>query len=158
MGSLILNQHQPLDASALLAELEQKDRLIEQLSEELMRYVRQPDTVATTGDRLLESPAARDMSETDAATADLQQLADRNRELEELLQELPDIYQEKFAARLDPVKAELERLRAENQRLRAEIKSLNYRLSVRSSTAADAVNLPNFATYDAGSASSIGHV
>ena len=148
-----MNQHHSSDPSALIAELEQKDRLIEQLSEELMRYVQQPDAISATGEGSPAAIAAESLPEH----AELLQLAARNRELEGLLQELPEIYQEKFAARLEPVRAELERLQAENQRLRAEVKSLNYRLSVRESAAATSVNLPSFATYDAGSVSSIGH-
>ncbi len=147
-----MNQHHSLDASALMAELEQKDLLIKQLSEELMRYVGQQSNVAETAGE------GRDDSAAIEAPADMRQLAERNRELESLLQELPEIYQEKFATRLEPVKAELDRLRAENQRLRAEMKSLNYRLSVRDGAAADSINLPSFATYDASSSSSINRV
>lgn len=164
-----MNQHQSSDSSVLLAELEQKDRLIEQLSEELMRYVQQPTIAANSAtaetaavlENAIETNGRLLLATGDRTERDLQELTARNQELAGLLRELPEIYQDKFATRLKPIEAKLERLQAENQKLRAEVKSLHYRLAVRSNVAAAAIaptNLPNFANHDTGSISSFGNV
>lgn len=161
-----MNQRQSLDSSALLAELEQKDRLIEQLSEELMRYLQQPaiapDSVATATATTGEVEASRQpLLAAGGDNRDLQELTARNQELTGLLQELPEIYQNKFACRLKPIEAELERLQVDNQKLRAEVKSLHYRLAVRNGLAAATstpVNLPSYVDRDPGSISSFGNV
>ena len=166
-----MNQHQSLDSSVLLAELEQKNRLIEQLSEELMRYMQQPaiaadravepDLSAGAGEAVASDAPSLELENDDRGNGDLQALATRNQELTKLLQELPEIYQNKFADRLKPIEAELDRLQADNQKLRAEVKSLNYRLAIRNGAPVAAntpVNLPNFANHDTSSISSFGNV
>jgi DNA repair exonuclease SbcCD ATPase subunit len=61
----------------------------------------------------------------------IQEMGDRNRMLEQVVQELPNIYRTKFAERIVPIKQKIEALQKENRQLHIELQSLSFRLSGR---------------------------
>jgi prefoldin subunit 5 len=75
----------------------------------------------------------------------VQELTDRSRMLEQVVQELPRIYRRKFAERMAPVKNKVEQLQRENRQIHAELQSVSYRLAVRSRRTNSKIELPNFA-------------
>jgi predicted nuclease with TOPRIM domain len=62
----------------------------------------------------------------------VQELTERSRMLEQVVQELPHIYRQKFAERMAPVREKVAMLQRENRQLHAELQSVSYRLAVRS--------------------------
>jgi nitrate/nitrite-specific signal transduction histidine kinase len=73
----------------------------------------------------------------------VQELGDRSRMLEQVVQELPKIYRQKFAERIAPVKEKVAQIQQENRRLHAELQSISYRLAVRTRRQ-NALDLPSF--------------
>jgi len=61
----------------------------------------------------------------------VQELTDRTRMLEQVVQELPTVYRQKFAERMTAVKQRVAEIQRENRRLQAELQSVSYRLAVR---------------------------
>ena len=61
----------------------------------------------------------------------VQELTDRSRMLEQVVQELPGVYRQKFAERIEPIKEKLDQLQKENRQLHTELQSVTYRLAVR---------------------------
>jgi chromosome segregation ATPase len=143
----------------LRQELQQKDLLVQQLSEELFRLVKDnagmsanPEIVrhqaleneqnasqfsqklAATQDQL--SYAQMQLETQQHETTELRQanteLCDRQRELEQVVEELSAVYRAKFAERMLQIKAKVEMLQRENRQLHAELQSLSYRLANRS--------------------------
>jgi DNA repair exonuclease SbcCD ATPase subunit len=144
----------------LLAELDLKDQLIEQLSQEIFRLVKinlklQTETLVSDQDQAPEREKTTQNLLKEEQQASLYQeeiiklqetvtnLTERNQTLEKLLEELPVVYREKFSAKMATVKAKIETLQRSNKQLYAELQSVSYRLAVRSRGQAS-VNLPQF--------------
>jgi len=152
--------------AALRAQLQQRDQLVEQLSRELYRLVQsrdralppaRPPEASLERDRHLRQQLAEieeqvrfyqeQISTRDAEIYRQQQtvqsLSERNRTLEQVVQELPQIYRQKFAERMQPVRDKVERLQRENRQLYAELQSTSYRLAVRDRASAQHLDLPD---------------
>ena len=149
------------DLSRLNEELEMRDQLVQQLSQELFRLVkgnttfmpkpeassRQMAEIRLLQDKLQhvqqqvtfyqEQITSRD-AEISQLRQSVQELSDRNLMLEQVVQELPQIYRQKFAERLMPVKEIVAMLQRENLKLYAELQSVSYRLALRNSNRYDA--------------------
>ncbi len=142
------------EISLLKVDLEQKDLLVQQLSEELFRLVKGNTAFLPNADvheqhseemRFLEEKLATVESQLMATQAQIQErdreavelrhtiqeMSDRNRMLEQVVQELPNIYRAKFAERIVPIKQKIEALQKENRQLHIELQSLSFRLSGR---------------------------
>jgi chromosome segregation ATPase len=138
----------------LKQELEQRDLLVQQLSEELFRLVKGnsafipsqeiseqhaenikilTNKLASVEDRLFV--AHTQLMDRDREIIELrqsvQELTDRAKMLEQVVQELPNVYRNKFAERMVPIKQKVEALQKENRQLHIELQSLSFRLSHR---------------------------
>ena len=74
----------------------------------------------------------------------VQELTDRTRMLEQVVQELPKVYRQKFEERIDPVRDKVKQLQQQNRQLQAELQSVSYRLAVRTRRSQE-LDLPSFA-------------
>jgi predicted nucleic acid-binding Zn-ribbon protein len=161
-------QHLQSEVVHLKDELQTRDQLVQQLSQELFRLVKQGNKTATaTGnstDRdLTEMRALRnqlqgmeeqvnfyqvELADRDAKITTLensiQGMSDRSDMLEKVVQELPNVYRQKFAERMAPVKEKVAQIQQENRKLHAELQSVSYRLAMRSRQAGQ-LDLPSFA-------------
>lgn len=173
-----MNDHQA-EVARLEAELEMRDQLVQQLSQELFRLVKgnagflqmvnssehHQAEVNTLRDQLRGVEKQIDfyqgqLQEKDSEVFQLRQtveeLTDRSRMLEQVVQELPEVYRQRFAERLQEVKQRVVDLQKENHQLQAELQSVTYRLAMRtrrshrlelpslSPTGVDQINLPSF--------------
>jgi len=152
--------------SRLREELNMRDQLVQQLSQELFRLVKGNTNVtpspALSEQHLGEMRKLREqlqgveeqvafyqeqLSERDAEIYQLrqtvQELTDRSRMLEQVVQELPTIYRQKFNERIVPIKEKVSQLQRENRQLHAELQSVSYRLAVRNRNVTH-VDLPSF--------------
>nr|WP_242025694.1 Npun_F5560 family protein [Leptolyngbya sp. FACHB-36] len=143
-----------------------RDNLVQQLSQELFRLVKGNTNFLPTPEvserHIAEVRALRDqlqgveqqvtfyqgqLSDRDADIYQLrqsvQELTDRSRMLEQVVQELPNIYRQKFAERMAPVKEKVAQLQRENRQLHAELQSVSYRLAVRTRRQTH-LDLPSF--------------
>ncbi|MDX2212072.1 MAG: hypothetical protein SFY66_02170 [Oculatellaceae cyanobacterium bins.114] len=165
--SLSLNPSDlPVEVARLQDELQMRDQLVQQLSQELFRLVK-----GNAGFMPAPEISERHMAEMRALREQLQgveqqvmfyqeqiasrdtevyqlrqsvkELTDRSRMLEQVVQELPHIYREKFAERMAPIKEKIARLQRENRQLHAELQSVSYRLAVRNRRTTQ-VDLPSF--------------
>jgi predicted nucleic acid-binding Zn-ribbon protein len=150
----------------LTEELQVRDNLVQQLSQELFRLVKGNANYLPTPQvnerHLAEVRALRDqlqgveqqvtfyqeqIDDRDVEISHLRQtvtdLSDRSRMLEQVVQEIPNVYRQKFEERLQPIKAKMATLQKENRQLHAELQSVSYRLAVRSRRSSD-LDLPNF--------------
>ncbi|NJL44984.1 MAG: hypothetical protein HC922_03020 [Leptolyngbyaceae cyanobacterium SM2_3_12] len=148
-----MNEHQT-EVARLEAELEIRDQLVQQLSQELFRLVKGNTgfmpSPEVSEQHQAEVNALRDqlrgvekqidfyqgqMQERDAEVLQLrqtvQELTDRSRMLEQVVQELPTVYRQKFAERMAAVKQRVAEIQRENRQLQAELQSVSYRLAVR---------------------------
>jgi chromosome segregation ATPase len=155
------------EVSRLRDELNLRDQLVQQLSQELFRLVKGSANAAPSNEmseqhraevrklrEQLQGVEAQvntyqaQISERDSEVFQLrqtvQELTDRSRMLEQVVQELPGIYRKKFAERLDAVRDRVSQLQKENRRLHAELQSVSYRLAVRSRTNGGHIDLPTF--------------
>jgi prefoldin subunit 5 len=151
---LVSTQELKSEVSRLNEELQMRDQLVQQLSQELFRLVKGNSSVVPTpevSDRhQAQMQAMREqlqaveeqvgfyqeqIAERDAEVYQLrqsvQELTDRSRMLEQVVQELPGVYRQKFAERIEPIKEKLEQLQKENRQLHTELQSVTYRLAVR---------------------------
>ncbi len=160
--------HQPLQVEVvrLQEELQMRDQLVQQLSQELFRLVKgnaaAPASDISPERHLEEMRALREqlqnveqqvtfyqeqISERDAEIYQLrqsvQELTDRARMLEQVVQELPKIYKQKFAERMAPVREKVALVQRENRQLHAELQSVSYRLAVRTRRISH-LDLPSF--------------
>ena len=149
-----INEHQA-EVARLEAELEIRDQLVQQLSQELFRLVKnnagilpQPENLAehqTEMNALCEQLRGIEkqidfyqahLAEKDTEISQLRQtveaLTDRSRMLEQVVQDLPEVYRQKFADRLLSVKQRVVDLQREKHQLQAELQSVTYRLALRS--------------------------
>jgi chromosome segregation ATPase len=165
------------EVSRLTNELQMRDQLVQQLSQELFRLVKgntsfvpQPEL----SDRQLaqmqslreqlqgveeqvsfyqEQIADRD-GEIYQLRQSVQELTDRARMLEQVVQELPEVYRQKFEERIAPIKEKAEMLQRENRKLHAELQSVSYRLAMKNRRA-KGLDLPNFEDDSEGSGNGI---
>lgn len=155
-------------------ELQTRDQLVQQLSQELFRLVKGNASLVPSPHlsehHLSEMRALREqlqsveeqvafyqsqISEKDAEIYQLRQsvkeLTDRSRMLEQVVEELPRIYKQKFAERLAPIKEKVAMIQRENRQLHAELQSVSYRLAVRNRRT-NHIDLPSFPRIGANSA------
>ncbi|HEY9909989.1 MAG TPA: Npun_F5560 family protein [Thermosynechococcaceae cyanobacterium] len=147
-------------------ELQMRDNLVQQLSQELFRLVKGNANYLPSPEvserHLAEVRALREqlqgveqqvtfyqeqLTDRDAEIYQLrqsvQELTDRSRMLEQVVQELPKIYRQKFAERMAPVKEKVALLQRENRQLHAELQSISYRLAVKNRRETN-LDLPSF--------------
>jgi chromosome segregation ATPase len=163
---LPINSELQAETARLREELQVRDQLVQQLSQELFRLVKGNANFLPTPEvserHMAEVRALREqlqgvekqvmfyqeqIAERDAEIYQLrqsvQELTDRSRMLEQVVQELPRIYREKFAERIGPIREKLAMLQRENRQLHAELQSVSYRLAVRSRRTTQ-IDLPTF--------------
>ncbi|QMS87686.1 hypothetical protein HUN01_08865 [Nostoc edaphicum CCNP1411] len=155
------------EVSQLRQELQLRDQLVQQLSQELFRLVKgntsfmpQPElerdftqlhalqeqlqAVEQQVAFYQEQITTRD-SEIYQLRQSVQELTDRTRMLEQVVQELPQIYRRKFEERMTPVREKVAMLQRENRQLQAELQSVSYRLALKTRNASHSgIDLPNF--------------
>ncbi|BAT56040.1 hypothetical protein NOS3756_50400 [Nostoc sp. NIES-3756] len=156
------------EISQLRQELQLRDQLVQQLSQELFRLVKgntnfmpvrtEPDPDLSQLQALREQLQAveqqlrfyqEQITERDTEIYQLrqsvQELTDRSRMLEQVVQELPQIYRRKFEERMAPVREKVAVLQRENRQLQAELQSVSYRLALKTRTSSHSgIDLPNF--------------
>ena len=155
------------EIARLKEELEMRDQLVQQLSQELFRLVKgnqdflpapevseaHEQEVRSLREQMqkLEQQVSfyqQQIEEKDQENHQLhqttQELTDRTRMLEQVVQELPRIYKEKFAERMEAVKDRVARIQQENRELQAELQSTSYRLAVRNRKGSNHLDLPTF--------------
>jgi chromosome segregation ATPase len=163
------------EVARLREELQVRDQLVQQLSQELFRLVKGNTSFMPAPEvserHLAEVRALREQLhgveqqvkfyQEQISTRDteiyqlrqsVQELTDRSRMLEQVVQELPRIYREKFAQRMASVKEKVALIQRENRQLHAELQSVSYRLAVRTRRTTQ-IDLPSFPRSGAGSAS-----
>lgn len=154
------------EVSRLREELQLRDQLVQQLSQELFRLVkgnasftpppevseRHQSQMRALREQLQDVEQQVTFYQEQIATRDeeiyqlrqsVQELTDRSRMLEQVVQELPHIYRQKFAERMAPVREKVSMLQRENRQLHAELQSVSYRLAVRSRNITR-IELPSF--------------
>lgn len=160
------------EVARLREELQMRDQLVQQLSQELFRLVkgnanlmpnpelseRHMAEMRVLRDQLQavegqvqfyqEQIATRD-SEIYQLRQSVQELTDRSKMLEQVVQELPQIYRQKFAERMAPIKEKVAMIQRENRQLHAELQSVSYRLAVRNRRATH-IDLPSFPSSGSG--------
>jgi DNA repair exonuclease SbcCD ATPase subunit len=166
--------------SRLREELQMRDQLVQQLSQELFRLVKGNTTFVpkpeVTEKHMAQMRLLREQLEDveqqvkfyqeqitnrDAEIYQLrqsvQELTDRSRMLEQVIQELPQIYRQKFAERMQPVKEKVAMLQRENRQLQAELRSVSYRLAVRNRSTSR-IDLPSYNRVGVASLPTFGNV
>ena len=160
------------EISKLRQELQLREQLVQQLSQELFRLVKgninftsQPDfserhlsQLTDLRDQLQAVEEQVKFYQEQITTRDaeiyqlrqsVQELTDRSRMLEQVVQELPQIYRRKFEERIAPVREKVAMLQKENRQLQAELQSVSYRLALKSrNTTHSGIDLPNFSHGD----------
>jgi len=154
------------EVSRLREELQMRDQLVQQLSQELFRLVKGNANFVPTPElserHQAEMQVLREqlkgveeqvtfyqeqIAQRDAEIYQLrqsvQELTDRSRMLEQVVQELPHVYRRKFSERMAPVKEKVTLLQRENRQLHAELQSVSYRLAVRTRRSTR-IDLPSF--------------
>jgi chromosome segregation ATPase len=155
-----------VEVTRLQDELQMRDQLVQQLSQELFRLVKGNAAIVPASkpseQQVSEMKALREqlhsveqqvkfyqeqIAERDADIYQLRQsvreLSDRSRMLEQVVQELPRIYRQKFAERLAPIREKVAQVQRENRQLHAELQSVSYRLAVKNRRTTY-VDLPSF--------------
>jgi chromosome segregation ATPase len=156
------------EMSQLRQELQIRDQLVQQLSQELFRLVKgnnnfmpqrsEPEQDFSQLQALREQLQAVEQQVTfyqEQITSrdteiyqlrqSVQELTDRSRMLEQVVQELPQIYRRKFEERMAPVREKVSVLQRENRQLQAELQSVSYRLALKTRTSSHSgIDLPNF--------------
>lgn len=161
------------EVARLREELTMRDQLVQQLSQELFRLVkgngnfipnpelseRQQAEMRALRQQLQGVEEQVSFYQEQLATKDgeiyqlrqsVQELTDRSRMLEQVVQELPRVYKEKFDKRLAPLKEKIALIQRENRQLHAELQSVSYRLAVRNRRASR-LDLPSFPRIGGGS-------
>jgi chromosome segregation ATPase len=154
------------EVARLREELQTRDQLVQQLSQELFRLVKGNASAPTAAEvperQAAELRALREQlqgveqqvtfyqaqladreSEAVQLRQSVQELGDRSKMLEKVVQEMPHIYREKFDRRLAPIKEKVSLIQRENRQLHAELQSVSYRLAVRSRRT-NQLDLPTF--------------
>ncbi len=140
----------------LQEELQMRDQLVQQLSQELFRLVKGNATAPAPA---ADEPSDRQIAEVQSLRDELhtveqqvtfyqeqitqrdqeiyqlrqttEELTERSKMLEQVVQELPKVYRQKFAERMQPVREKVAMIQRENRQLHAELQSVNYRLAVK---------------------------
>jgi chromosome segregation ATPase len=138
----------------LREELQMRDNLVQQLSQELFRLVKGNNDFMPNPEvserHMAEMRALREQlqgveqqvtfyqgqiadrdNEVYQLRQTVQELTDRSRMLEQVVQELPKIYRQKFSERIAPIREKVAQIQRENRQLHAELQSVSYRLAVR---------------------------
>ncbi|MEA5575013.1 Npun_F5560 family protein [Anabaena sp. UHCC 0451] len=171
------------EVSQLRQELQLRDQLVQQLSQELFRLVKgntsfipqrtdseseydlnqlealreQLQAVEEQVTFYQEQITSRD-SEIHQLRQSVQELTDRSRMLEQVVQELPQIYRRKFEERMAPVRDKVAILQRENRQLQAELQSVSYRLALKTRNSSHSgIDLPNFSSPIPGEANLSAH-
>jgi chromosome segregation ATPase len=154
------------EVARLQEELQMRDELVQQLSQELFRLVKGNTgfmpTPQMSEQHQAEVRALREQlrgveqqvafyqnqiedrnTETLQLRQTVQELTDRTRMLEQVVQELPKVYRQKFAERMDAVRQRVSHLQKENRQLQSELQSVSYRLAVRTRRSQQ-LDLPSF--------------
>lgn len=154
------------EVARLQEELQMRDELVQQLSQELFRLVKGNTgfmpTPQVSEQHQAEVRALREQlrgveqqvafyqnqledrsTETVQLRQTVQELTDRTRMLEQVVQELPKVYRQKFAERMETVRQRVAHLRKENRQLQSELQSVSYRLAVRTRRSQQ-LDLPSF--------------
>ncbi|NET11237.1 MAG: hypothetical protein F6K09_17095 [Merismopedia sp. SIO2A8] len=154
------------EVTRLRDELQTRDQLVQQLSQELFRLVkgnanftpvpevseRHQAEVRSLREQLKGVEEQVNFYQTQIASRDkdinqlrrsVKVLTHRTKTLEKVIQEMPRIYKEKFSERMVPIKEKVARIQRENRQLHAELQSVSYRLAVRSRRTSY-LDLPNF--------------
>ena len=156
--------------SQLQQELQLREELVQQLSQEMFRLVKANTSFNPTnlepGNNLIhldalkeqlqavekqvifyqEQIASRD-GEIQQLRQSVQELTDRNQMLEQVLQELPQVYRNKFEERMAPVREKVATLQRENRQLQAELQSVTYRLALKTRHSTHSgIDLPSFSS------------
>ncbi len=154
------------EVTHLRQELQARDLLVQQLSQELFRLVKgntgflpnPPDSAQNLSemrslrDQLSKAEEQLEFYQAQIANRDeeiqdlrccVEELTDRSQTLEQVVQDLPEMYRRKFAERMEPVREKVAAIQRENRQLHAELQSVSYRLAVRSRHAGR-VELPSF--------------
>ncbi len=163
------------EISQLRQELHLRDQLVQQLSQELFRLVKgnnnftppksEPEVDLSQLQALRDQLQAIEQQVTfyqDQITnrdteiyqlrQSVQELTDRSRMLEQVVQELPQIYRRKFEERMTPVRDKVAMLQRENRQLQAELQSVSYRLALKNRyTNHGGIDLPTFPRSEAAS-------
>jgi chromosome segregation ATPase len=156
-----VNQTQPTNISTLKAEVTRfreelsiRDKLVQQLSQELFRLVKDNTAYAprpeVAGDYRAEVRLLREqlqgveqqvqfyqgqLQRRDLEIQQLRQtireLNERGQMLEQVIRELPKVYTRKFAERLAPIKNKIMSLQSENRQLQANLVAVTDRLAAR---------------------------
>lgn len=157
---------QAAEVARLREELQMRDSLVQQLSQELFRLVKGNANFMPSPEvserHLAEVRALREQlkgveqqvtfyqeqisdrnTEIYQLRQSVQELTDRSRMLEQVVQELPKVYRQKFAERLAPIKEKVTQIQRENRQLHAELQSVSYRLAVRTRRQTH-LDLPSF--------------
>lgn len=171
------------EVAQLREELKLREQLVQQLSQELFRLVKgktemitpSPEVNDRSKEELLllgqqleelqqqvgfyqEQIQGRDR-EIHQLRQTVQNLTDRTRMLEQVVQELPQIYRQKFAERMEAVRDKVEKLQRENRQLHAELQSISYRLAVKTRRQhASEVELPHLSPKGTGPIPTFGSV
>ncbi|MBD2014217.1 hypothetical protein H6F96_09560 [Microcoleus sp. FACHB-53] len=168
------------EVSRLREELQLRDQLVQQLSQELFRLVkgnanftppaevseRHQAQMRVLREQLQDVEQQVTFYQDQITTRDdeiyqlrqsVQELTERSRMLEQVVQELPKIYRQKFAERMVPVREKVSMLQRENRQLHAELQSVSYRLAVRSRNITR-VDLPTFARPSGGPIPTFGSI
>jgi len=156
------------EISRLREELQLRDQLVEQLSQELLRPVKgninftppqsEPgidlsqlqvlrDQLQSVEEQVIsyqEEIRTRD-TEIYQLRQSVQKLTDQNRMLEQVVEELPQLYRRKFEERIKPMRDQVVILQRENRQLQAELQSVSYRLALKNRhTNHGGIDLPTF--------------
>jgi chromosome segregation ATPase len=156
-----VNKTQPTNIAALKAEvarfreeLNTRDQLVQQLSQELFRLVKDNTPYAprpeVAGDYRAEVRLLREqlqgvehqvhfyqdqLQRRDGEIQELRhtigELTERSKMLEQVIRELPKVYTRKFAERLAPIKTKIMSLQSENRQLQAELVNVTDRIATR---------------------------
>ncbi len=155
------------EVTHLKNELQMREQLVQQLSQELFRLVKgNQDSGLPSADlsdryqaqvqtlreqlegveqqvRFYQEQISQRDGEIYTLRQSVQELTDRSQMLEQVVQELPGVYRQKFAERLEQVLEKVEMLQRENRQLHAELQSVSYRLAVKTRKASG-LDLPSF--------------
>lgn len=135
----------------LRQELQMRDQLVQQLSGELFRLIRDQPRTQQSGVTLPKAMQSlqnqfqvvkqqlalqrQEVSHRDAELAQIrqamQELNKRNNLLEQAIQEIPEVYRQRFAERISPVKQKLGMLQRENRQLHARLENISFHLAVK---------------------------
>ena len=155
-----MNQTQSANTSSLKAEiarfreeLNTRDKLVQQLSQELFRLVKDHSAapkLEAAGDyraeilllreqlqgveqqvRFYQEQLQRRDVEIQQLRQTIRELTERGQMLEQVIRELPNVYTQKFAERLGPIKHKIMALQVENRQLQSDLVAVTERLTAR---------------------------